>query len=94
MAAYVIAGIDVTNKDDYRVYAEQTVESAKKVGGKFLVKGGLQTVIEGEAPSRHVVIQFPDRETAETWYHSDEYQAILPIALRSSERTIVIVEGF
>lgn len=94
MVAYVIAGIDVTNRDDYRAYAEQTVASAKKVGGKFLAKGGEQRVIEGSAPDRHVIIEFPSREIAENWYHSDEYQAILPIALRSSSRNIVIVEGF
>lgn len=94
MVAYVIAGIDVTNREDYRTYAEQTVASAKKVGGRFLAKGGEQIVIEGAAPARHVIIEFPSRAVAEEWYHSEEYQAILPIALRSSSRNIVIVEGF
>lgn len=94
MVAYVIAGIEVTNREDYRTYAEQTVASAKKVGGRFLAKGGPQVVIEGPAPDRHVIIEFPSREVAETWYKSDEYQAILPIALRSSNRTVVIVEGY
>lgn len=94
MVAYVIAGINVTDRDDYRIYAEQTVASAQKVGGQFLAKGGPQTVIEGSAPDRHVIISFPSREVAKRWYHSEEYQAILPIALRSASRNIVIVEGF
>ncbi|MDP5334457.1 MAG: DUF1330 domain-containing protein, partial [Paracoccaceae bacterium] len=36
---------------------------------------------------------FPTREQALAWYNSPEYQAILPIALRSSRRDLVIVDG-
>ena len=49
--------------------------------------------VEGSGPDRHVVISFPAREQALAWYHSPEYQAILPIALRSSTRDLVIVDG-
>ncbi|NBD31129.1 MAG: DUF1330 domain-containing protein [Alphaproteobacteria bacterium] len=93
MSAYLIARIDVTDPEDYAAYAAQTVALAEKWGGRFLVKGGAQRVAEGEAPARHVIVEFPDRATAEAWYDSAEYQQILPIALRASRRDIVIVEG-
>ena len=57
------------------------------------MKGGEQDQLEGNSPGRHVVIEFPDRETALTWYNSDAYRRILPIALSSSERDFVIVDG-
>ncbi|APX24583.1 MAG: DUF1330 domain-containing protein [Rhodobacteraceae bacterium] len=93
MTAYMIARIDVTDHEEYAIYAGQTVALAEKFGGRFLVKGGPQTVVEGEAPSRHVVIEFPSRAAAMRWFESPEYQRILPFALRASKRDIVIVEG-
>lgn len=93
MTAYIIARINVTNPEDYANYASQTVALAEAMGGRFLVKGGAQTVLEGNCPDRHVIIEFPDHETALAWYNSDAYRRILPIALSSSERDIVVVDG-
>ncbi|MET4103060.1 uncharacterized protein (DUF1330 family) [Roseovarius sp. MBR-78] len=93
MTAYIIGRITITNPQDYAAYAEQTVALAEKFGGRFLVKGGAQTVVEGNCPDRHVVIAFPDRQTALDWYHSEEYRRILPLALSASSRDLVIVDG-
>ncbi|SFN85433.1 Uncharacterized conserved protein, DUF1330 family [Roseovarius lutimaris] len=93
MSAYIIARINVTDAEDYKNYAGQTVALAEKFGGKYLVKGGAQTQLEGNGPDRHVLIEFPDRETALEWYNSDAYRRILPIAISSSDRDIVVVDG-
>ncbi|EPX81849.1 DUF1330 domain-containing protein [Salipiger mucosus] len=93
MTSYLIARVEVTDPEDYKAYASRTVETAAPFGGRFLAKGGPQLVLEGNAPSRHVIIEFPDRASAEAWYNSPEYQGILPIAQRASTRDIVIVEG-
>ncbi|HBM61009.1 DUF1330 domain-containing protein [Salipiger marinus] len=93
MTVYIIARIEVTDPEEYSIYAGQTMALAERWGGRFLVKGGPQTVLEGHAPSRHVVIEFPSRPAAEQWFNSPEYQRILPIAQRSSNRDLVIVEG-
>ena len=93
MPAYIIGRINVTNPEDYAKYASQTVALAEQAGGRFLVKGGAQEIVEGQAPDRHVIIEFPDRATALAWYNSDAYRAILPIALDASTRDLVIVDG-
>ena len=96
MPAYMIARIEVTDPEDYAAYASQTAALAERFGGRFLVKGGAATRLEGEdagTPQRHVVVEFPDRAAAEAWYASPEYRAILPIALRASRRELFIVEG-
>lgn len=93
MSAYFIARITVTDLEDYKTYASQTVALAEKAGGRFLAKGGAQTQVEGLNPERHVIIEFPDRQTALNCYNSEDYQRILPIALSSSERDVVIVDG-
>ena len=92
MTAYIIARIEVTDLEDYKTYASQTVALAEKAGGTFLVKGGPMTQVEGSGPDRHVVISFPTREQALAWYHSPEYQDALAHARGASERDLVIVE--
>ena len=93
MVAYLIARINVTDPEDYKAYSSQTVALAEEYGGRFLAKGGTQTQVEGISPDRHVIIEFPDHQTALDWYNSDAYQRILPIATSSSTRDIVIVDG-
>lgn len=93
MAAYIIARIEVTDPEDYKTYATATIDIAATFGGRFLVKGGTMTQLEGTGPARHVVLEFPDRAAAESFYGSDAYRAVLPIALRASTRDLVIVDG-
>lgn len=70
------------------------VVSVKKVGGRFLVKGGLQVVIEGFVFDCYVIIEFFSCEVVEIWYQFDEYQVILLIVLCSLNCIVVIVEGY
>ena len=93
MAAYCIAQIEVTNMDEYMKYASQTIASAEKHGGEFLVKGGQAEWIEGSGSDRNVIVKFESVEVAKAWYNSDDYQKILPIALANSKRSLVLVEG-
>ena len=93
MSAYIFARIDVSDMDAYSTYASQTAGIAAKFGGKALVKGGRFEQVEGEGRSRHVLISFPDMDAARAFYNSEEYQAILPIALSHSTRDLVIVDG-
>ncbi len=94
MSVYIIARIEVTDPEDYAAYAAQTVAQAEKAGGKFLVKGGDYVAVEGDDPDKRiVVVEFPTRQMALDWYNSPEYQEILPIALRASQRELLIVDG-
>ena len=93
MPAYLIARITVTDPAAYVAYSSKTAALAAEFGGRFLVKGGPATWVEGSGPDRHVVVEFPDRAAAEAWYASPQYQAILPIAQAASQRELVIVDG-
>ena len=91
---YVIARIDVGDPETYSKYVARTPEVIASFGGRFLVRGGLQRAAEGPARARHVVIEFPDYETACAFYDSAAYREILPLALAASTREILLVEGF
>ena len=93
--AYLIGQITVTHPEAYAVYASQVPQTIAAFGGKYLVRGGHATQVEGESQGdRNVVIEFPDRQTAEAWYASDAYQAILKHRTDNSTGALVLVDGY
>lgn len=94
MPAYIIAQINVTNPDKYQEYARLAGPANAKYGGRFLVRGGAKTVLEGSIPySRIVVTEFPDVEAAKRFYHSVEYQAAREKRLGAADFHMMVVEG-
>jgi uncharacterized protein (DUF1330 family) len=95
VSCYVIAHVTVTNPEGYKGYTAETPGSISAYGGKFVVRGGAGSTMEGTMPGeRHVVIWFPDRAAAERWYNSPEYQALIPIRQANSTGALAIVDGF
>ena len=95
MSAYVIAAEAIIKDDsssaEYRKRVPATVEA---FGGKFIVRGGGLTLLEGEWPHpRLVIIEFPSRDAAEGWYNSSEYQKIIELRLSSTVANLIIVDG-
>lgn len=93
MSAYVIAEIEVTNPEGYAEYVPLANESVTRHGGRFVVRGGRSEVIEGDWSDRMVVLEFESLEAAQAWYHSDDYQAALPLRLQCSKGRMIAVEG-
>lgn len=95
MAAYLIANIEsIHDQASYDEYRKHTPGVIQQYGGKFIVRGGAVTALEGGwDPGRCVVIEFPDLTTAKKFYHSPEYQKILPLRLKASKGKAIIVEG-
>ena len=91
--AYIIAHIDVTDPEVYARYTAHTPAAIAAFGGRFLVRAGRTEAREGAARSRNVLIEFPDFDTARTFYDSPQYREILPHALAGSVRELMIVEG-
>jgi uncharacterized protein (DUF1330 family) len=94
MKAYSIVQLEVTNPVAYEAYRKDVMPTIAAFGGRFLVRGGKVTKLEGDWPfPRTVVIEFPSREAAEGWYHSPAYQKILPLRLKASRGNFIIVDG-
>lgn len=93
--AYLIGQITITNPDAYAAYAAEVPQTIATFGGKYLVRGGQATQVEGQSPGdRHVVIEFPSRDAAEAWYSSDAYQAIIRHRLDNATGTLTLVDGY
>ncbi|MGO1119655.1 DUF1330 domain-containing protein [Rhodovibrionaceae bacterium A322] len=95
MPAYVVAMIDVTDAEGYTRYREEVPALIAKYGGRYLVRGGEGVIKEGDWPyPRVVVIEYPDMEAAEAFYHSEEYQAVLPHRIDHSVGTLGVFPGY
>jgi uncharacterized protein (DUF1330 family) len=94
MPAYIIAQINVTDPAKYQEYVKLAGPAGAKHGGKFLVRGGAKTTLEGDVPYTRIVIQeFADVAAAKKFYSSPEYQAARKHRLGAAEFNMIIVEG-
>ena len=90
---YWIGRVDVSNDEGYKPYAAANLAIFKKFGGRYVVRGGKFTGVEGQSRSRNVVIEFPDYATAMACYNSPEYQEAKRKRTTAGNAEIVIVEG-
>jgi uncharacterized protein (DUF1330 family) len=94
MPAYIIVDVDVTDPERYERYKAATPAAIAAGGGRFLVRGGELTVLEGDwRPSRLVVLEFEDLAAAERWYESDAYQAAAKLREGGATMRMVAVQG-
>ena len=95
MTAYIIGRIKITDAEAYKPYLEQTPGVVAQFGGRYVVRGGTLETLEGAAEDRRlVVIGFDDVAAAKRFYHSDAYQAIVPLRRAASEGQLILVDGY
>lgn len=94
MSAYCIVYETVDDPEGFERYRSQVLPTIEAHDGRFLVRGGEFTALEGElAFDRIVVLEFPTRSAALGWYNSPEYQQILPIRLGAARGQFILVDG-
>jgi uncharacterized protein (DUF1330 family) len=94
MKAYCIVYEVVEDPKTFEEYRRQVLPTIEAHQGRFLVRGGAFTTLEGEMPfERIAMLEFPSRAAAEAWYHSPEYQRILPLRTGSSRSQFILVDG-
>ncbi len=91
---YWIAHITVTDMDAYQAYRAVVPGILAAHSGKFIVRAGSQSIVEGTARPRTVVIEFPSFQAAQDCYNSPEYQAAKALRTTASDGDICIVEGW
>lgn len=72
-------------------YLDQVEATVAPYGGRFLAMGPA-TVTEGTWPGAVVLMEFPSREYAESWYNSAAYQKILPLRLNNAISDLVLID--
>lgn len=92
---YIIAELTITNPGaEFAEYRDKVAASVEAFGGRFLVRGGVPRLVEGDAPhGLSIVVEFESPRRAMEWYNSPEYQKILPLRLNNSTARVLCVTG-
>jgi uncharacterized protein (DUF1330 family) len=94
MPAYLVVTITVTSPGQFEHYRALAGPAVAQYGGKYLVRGGARTVLEGKfGGNRLVVLEFPSSEMARTFYDSPEYQAAREKRVGAADFDMVLAEG-
>ena len=93
MPAYVLVEIEIEDREAYEEYRPLAAASVERHGGRYIARGGETATFEGEWFGRIVLLEFDTLDAAKAWYYSDDYQAALPIRLRTSRGRMIAVEG-
>ena len=94
MSAYVIADVEVIDSAGYEQYRQQVPATIAAFGGRYLVRGGALTALEGDwLPKRCVVLEFPSMAQLEAWYDSPAYVPLRALRERTTKSGLVKVEG-
>ena len=94
MTTYGIAHLrDVVPGPGITEYLERIDTTLAPFGGRFLVHGDQPHVVEGSFDAALVIIGFPDRAAAESWYASPAYREILHLRTENSRGDVFLVDG-
>ena len=94
MAHYVIAQIDIKDREKYAEYEAGFMAVFMSYKGKLLSVDENVSLLEGQWPAtRTVLIEFPSKEEALAWYESEEYQSLAKHRFPASTSDIAIISG-
>ncbi|WP_419910889.1 DUF1330 domain-containing protein [Hoeflea sp.] len=95
MSAFVIVDTKISNPEAYEEYKAKARPIAEKYGGTYRARGGEMDIVESDlwSPTRIVIVEFPDIQSAREFVESDEYAPVRAIRRANAECSFVIVEG-
>jgi uncharacterized protein (DUF1330 family) len=94
MSAYAVAHMhQVTMGPAIVEYLRRIDATLAPFGGRFIVHGGEIEALEGTWPGHLFAIEFPDRPSADGWYHSGAYQDIVTLRTDNSRSDVILVDG-
>jgi uncharacterized protein (DUF1330 family) len=94
MPAYVISEVEMRDAAGFEAYRTIAAKTITQYGGRYLVRGGAASAIEGGPPPKTIiVVEFPTMERLREWYASTEYAEALKVRETALDRRLIFVEG-
>lgn len=90
---YWVVRVDIIDPEQYKIYQAAVGPFLDSVGGRFIVRGGRNTVTEGTSRQRTVVVEFDSYEAALSAYDTAQYEGLAELRSKAGEIDFVIVEG-
>lgn len=95
MSAYLIVDTKINNPEAYEEYKKLAKPIAEKHGGIYRARGGEMDIRETKlwSPTRVVIIEFPDVNSAQAFLDSEEYAPVKKMRLSNADCTAFILDG-
>lgn len=95
MKYYSVAEIDITDQSWVPAYVENVTRLVERAGGRYLARTAQVEKIEGERPRPQIalIIEWPSRAAAVTFYESAEYRPYRDGRLAGARNEFLLVAG-
>ncbi|HVI32412.1 DUF1330 domain-containing protein [Phenylobacterium sp.] len=94
MTAYLVLDFSVRDLEGFRPYVAAIPAFIEKHGGRYIVRGAQPMVMEGDwSPERLVVLEFPDRASAEAFLADPDCQDLFRIRHATTTSKLILVDG-
>ncbi|MBC3911266.1 DUF1330 domain-containing protein [Undibacterium umbellatum] len=79
MPAYITVNFTPVDKEKMQQYGAAVPATLATYSGEYLVKGPAEQLLGNTGFQMQVILVFPTKELATGWYHSPEYQRLVPV---------------
>jgi uncharacterized protein (DUF1330 family) len=95
MKYYSVAELDIVDQGWVQEYVKNVTGMVEQAGGRYLARTSKIEKIEGErkTPQVFLIIEWPSKEAAETFYNSEEYRPYRERRLAGAKNEFVLVAG-
>ena len=95
MSAFFLFDVrGVNDPEKLGEYQARVLDTVNAHGGRYRVLGGPATVVEGSWKiGTPVLIEFPSRAAAQTWYGSDAYRPLLSLRSEATDCAALLIDG-
>ena len=95
MSAFIIVDTKIRDAEAYEEYKRLARPIAEKYGGVYRARGGEMLVLESDlwSPTRVVIVEFPDVESARRFLESDEYAPVKALRHQHADCTLFVLDG-
>jgi uncharacterized protein (DUF1330 family) len=93
MSAFMIFHVTVNDPEKFQVYGQSVGPTLPPFGGSVAKRGKMVNVMAGSHDRKNVaILTFPDHASAEGWYNSPAYQALIPNRDEAADMTSICYE--
>jgi uncharacterized protein (DUF1330 family) len=94
MKAYLVADVTVHDAAMFSEYLSEIPDYVHKYDGRYLVKGGASTIIEGTwHPETMIVIEFPSKNKLNQFVGDVEVQALFAQRQGATNSNLIVIDG-
>ncbi|HMA45847.1 MAG TPA: DUF1330 domain-containing protein [Frankiaceae bacterium] len=95
MKYYPVGGIEVVDRGWVRDYVTNVTTMTERAGGRYLARTSQVERLEGEwtPPQLLLIIEWPSKEAAETFYRSPEYLPYRQRRIEGGRNELLLVPG-